>query len=209
MVVPMRGSVTLLPSGWRLVPAGEVGADDRMARVDPSFAGSKIDEWCVDATVWPKLYDLYKMMSGESLRPPTSFEIEHAVKPFLRRALERGQLIALAPHHARTSEAKSERGVHIGKPPVPDSPKPTDVPRIIRVIPEKAPAIELSFIEIVLLDDDGTPVAGEMYELVLANGEVRRGALDDQGAARIQDIPAGNCQVRFPDIDGHEWQQAK
>ena len=116
--------------------------------------------------------------------------------------------MALAPSAPQRTEAKSERGVHMAKAIVEPPPKP-DVPRVLRVIPEKAPAPELSFIEIALVDEDGEPVAGQSYELVLANGEVRRGSLDDQGAARIEGIPAGNCQVKFPDVDGREWQHAK
>lgn len=52
----------------------------------------------------------------------------------------------------------------------------------------------------------GTPCAGERYEVTLPDGTTRDGALDEHGQAKITDIPAGQCQINFPDIDGREWQ---
>ncbi|HEU5076870.1 MAG TPA: hypothetical protein VFU02_21920, partial [Polyangiaceae bacterium] len=46
-----------------------------------------------------------------------------------------------------------------------------------------APASELSFVEIKLLDDAGNPCVGAAYELVTASGETLSGTLDDDGYA--------------------------
>ena len=46
------------------------------------------------------------------------------------------------------------------------------------------------------------------YEVVLPTGELRRGYLDQDGFARIDAIPDGQCQVSFPDYDYSSWDAA-
>lgn len=67
---------------------------------------------------------------------------------------------------------------------------------------------ELTWIEIKLVDEDGNPVPNERYEVTLPDGRIRKGALDKDGGAYIDQIPAGQCKVCFPDIDGREWRGA-
>jgi hypothetical protein len=62
-----------------------------------------------------------------------------------------------------------------------------------------------TWIEIVLIDFDKKPVAGKAYEIELPDGSVVSGVTDANGKARYDDIPAGQCKVRFPEIDGSEW----
>jgi type VI secretion system secreted protein VgrG len=62
------------------------------------------------------------------------------------------------------------------------------------------------WLEIELLDDAGQPVGGEEFKVVLPDGEVIRGFLDDKGSERIAPVTdAGNCRVSFPAIDGRDW----
>ena len=63
--------------------------------------------------------------------------------------------------------------------------------------------IETHWIEVELLADDEakTPIARARYEITLPNGQVVTGNLDDAGRVRLDDIPPGECQVRFPDYD--------
>ena len=66
------------------------------------------------------------------------------------------------------------------------------------------------WIEIVLKDETGKPVAGESYKVVLPNGEATTGYLDSNGAARVDGIiSAGTCKVSFPSIDGADWSFVK
>ncbi|MBQ1763824.1 MAG: DUF2345 domain-containing protein, partial [Aquincola sp.] len=44
---------------------------------------------------------------------------------------------------------------------------------------------------------DKKPVAGAPYKLVFANGEVRQGELDDQGFARLEDVPDAQAFVEY------------
>ena len=55
------------------------------------------------------------------------------------------------------------------------------------------------FIEIELKDKEGKPVKDEAYEVFLSNGEVRRGKLDANGCARVEDVPPGDFSVKYPD----------
>lgn len=56
----------------------------------------------------------------------------------------------------------------------------------------------LTFLEIVLRDDDGYPIGDETFEVDLPDGHVWSGKLDTAGCARVDGIPRGHCVVRFP-----------
>ena len=64
---------------------------------------------------------------------------------------------------------------------------------------------KLSWIEIEMVDDLGTPVAGERYEIVLPNGAIRRASLGSNGRVRISEIDPGTCKILFPDLDAEAW----
>ena len=55
------------------------------------------------------------------------------------------------------------------------------------------------WIEIELKDRAGAPVAEERYVVTLPDGQQREGVLDEEGTARLNDIPAGPVVVNFPD----------
>jgi type VI secretion system secreted protein VgrG len=58
------------------------------------------------------------------------------------------------------------------------------------------------YIAIQLVDDENAPVPGEPYEIVLPDGStVASGTTDEKGQARVDNIDAGNCTVRFPKRD--------
>jgi hypothetical protein len=62
-----------------------------------------------------------------------------------------------------------------------------------------------SWIELQLNDDQGQPAAGLKYRLMLADRQIREGALNDEGVARLEGIVPGSCQVSFPELDACEW----
>ncbi|HEY6880952.1 MAG TPA: hypothetical protein VI299_23165 [Polyangiales bacterium] len=57
---------------------------------------------------------------------------------------------------------------------------------------------ELDWIALKFVDDAGSPMAGEPYEVTLADGSVQKGQLDAQGCAHLADIEPGDCVVSFP-----------
>ena len=65
-----------------------------------------------------------------------------------------------------------------------------------------APAAdEQHWIEIELLDDEGNPVADEMYFVELPDGSKLSGRTDGQGRARVDGVDPGTAKVSFPDLD--------
>lgn len=65
---------------------------------------------------------------------------------------------------------------------------------------------ELHWVGLKLEDANGEPVADEEYRVKLPDGTVVQGRLDKDGKARIEDVPAGKCEINFPRIHGDEWQ---
>ncbi len=65
-----------------------------------------------------------------------------------------------------------------------------------------------SFIEIELVDDNGKPVPGEPYRILLPDGSVAEGSLNDKGFARVDGIDPGTCKVTFPRLDRRAWEDA-
>lgn len=61
------------------------------------------------------------------------------------------------------------------------------------------------WIEIELVGEDGSPIADQRYLVVAPDGTEYRGRTDADGAARIDGIDPGNCQVSFPDLDEEAW----
>jgi type VI secretion system secreted protein VgrG len=53
-----------------------------------------------------------------------------------------------------------------------------------------------------LLDQQNQPVKNASYKLKMPDGEVKEGKLDENGAAKIEDVPPGKVQVEFTDIKG-------
>jgi hypothetical protein len=67
---------------------------------------------------------------------------------------------------------------------------------------ESAPAAdEQHWIEIVLTDDQGNPVAGEAYFVELPDGSSISGRTDANGRARVEGVDPGTAKVSFPDMD--------
>ena len=71
-----------------------------------------------------------------------------------------------------------------------------------------AQTLALSFLEISLVDQDNKPYGGLRYRVTGSDRQVKTGYLDDAGRARIENLPAGSCQVSFPDLAADDWQPA-
>ena len=78
---------------------------------------------------------------------------------------------------------------------------------IARLCPrQKATPKPLHWVEIELVGEDGKPLAGEEYRIILPCGKVVRGYLDEKGEARVSNIEqSGLCQLAFPRLDQGAW----
>jgi type VI secretion system secreted protein VgrG len=65
-----------------------------------------------------------------------------------------------------------------------------------------------SWISIELKDKKGHPIPNEGYEIKLPDGSISSGTLDQRGRARVEGIPGGQCEVRFPRLHNSEWRKA-
>ncbi len=71
------------------------------------------------------------------------------------------------------------------------------------------PAVEpRAWIEIELADASGAPVAGERCKVTAADGTEKEATTGSDGVARFTGLPAGSCQVTFPDLDREVWDSA-
>ncbi len=64
-----------------------------------------------------------------------------------------------------------------------------------------------TWIEVVLVDQDGKVVPGEKYQIKLPDGSMMEGVLDGKGKVRFDSIVEGQATISFPDIDAREWSQ--
>jgi len=58
------------------------------------------------------------------------------------------------------------------------------------------------WIEIKLIDSEGYPLKNIDYEITLSDGGIKKGKLDEEGYAKIYDIPPGKYEVSFPYLKG-------
>ncbi len=70
------------------------------------------------------------------------------------------------------------------------------------------PPPEKTWVEFQLVDQHGKPVPDVAYEVLLPGGGRRTGRLNKKGELRFDGIDPGQCQIRFPEIDGREWRPA-
>ncbi|MDC0718357.1 hypothetical protein [Nannocystis bainbridge] len=64
------------------------------------------------------------------------------------------------------------------------------------------------WVEIQLIGEDGEGIPGQRYRIITPDEVEWRGFTDSLGVARVNRIPAGICQVFFPDLDGEAWEPA-
>jgi hypothetical protein len=103
-------------------------------------------------------------------------------------ALDRGDLVAVRP---------APRVAQVAR---------TTLPKPAAAAPsEKKAPVKISWINIQLVDDEKAPVQGMRFEVTLPDKSTRGGVLDEFGSAHIEGIPAGSCEIRFPDLDTVEW----
>ncbi len=67
---------------------------------------------------------------------------------------------------------------------------------------------ELSWIEVLLVGEDGKPVPGERYRITVPDGRVAEGTLGADGVARVEGFESGQCTITFPDLDKAAWEDA-
>jgi type VI secretion system secreted protein VgrG len=62
------------------------------------------------------------------------------------------------------------------------------------------------WVEVVLVDDAGQPLAGESYEIKLPDGSIATGTTDENGKGRVENIDPGSVDISFPELDKDAWE---
>ena len=62
-----------------------------------------------------------------------------------------------------------------------------------------------TWVEVQAFDAEGAPLEEEPYWIRLANGRIRKEKLDPKGYARLENVPVGECQIRFPRFYVHDF----
>ena len=68
------------------------------------------------------------------------------------------------------------------------------------------PLQDTHFVKLRLLDEDGQPLADEMFRITAPDGTVFTGLTDAKGFGELQGLPAGQCQFEFPLLDRDTWE---
>jgi len=66
--------------------------------------------------------------------------------------------------------------------------------------------VKTVWIEIELVGEDDKPIPGQRYAVILPDGKVAEGTLDQHGWARVEGFETGNCKINFPDLDKDAWE---
>lgn len=105
----------------------------------------------------------------------------------LARLIAEGRLLLL---ESRTPIKLRPASVPMERPEPP--PEPPPVP--------PAPVEETVWIEIELVKETGEPVGGARVQVRLPDGQLKDVRLNSNGRIRFDDIPAGTCQISFPEL---------
>jgi hypothetical protein len=90
------------------------------------------------------------------------------------------------------------REVHgTATPDVPEGPEKPEEPEDIE---------RLTWIEVLIEDEEQQPVANVAYRLILPDGSVRTGKTNRAGIARYEQIPDGECQFELTELDAEAWE---
>jgi hypothetical protein len=86
---------------------------------------------------------------------------------------------------------------------------PVPVVRVVEEVRKAAtPGPKTTWIAFELVDEADQPVANEEYEVVLPDGAVRRGVLDEKGRAHLDGVKPGRCRFTLVNRDQEAWARA-
>ncbi|MFH1573578.1 MAG: hypothetical protein ABIG68_06310 [Acidobacteriota bacterium] len=175
---------------WMIARTADASAED-VRRSDPRAVTDRDwDSWLADPATYGTLVDICRAVSHRAIsfsKLETGKEGK-AIRSEIEKALARRELILINPRREWRRSAAS----------APEQPAPKPPPRRARAA--GGGVAQSSWIEIVLKDRRGNPLANERFKIVLPDGTLFEGALDQNGKARKDGIEAGNCTVSFPQL---------
>jgi hypothetical protein len=152
-----------------------------------------IDRWAADRNARGELLQLYEALRAPHLGHSVSdTAIEQSVKPRLRQAFQRGELLLIRVRPLGMSAGAVEALVTSAAAPT-SAPPPRQTAK--------------TWVEVCLVDMEGNPVGRKRYAIQTPSGTVEEGNLDNTGRVRLNNIDPGTCIFTFPDLDMEAWER--
>jgi hypothetical protein len=135
------------------------------------------------------LLEIYKEVNGSFPHPPGPSDLRQ-MADHLVDAFARARLVALEPLMRDVAMLHTPSNVD-ESPPLSQPSPPT--------LREERPVT--TWIELVLVDEEGMPVPNRRFSLILPDETVREGVFDAKGCVHLEGIDPGMCKLTFPDLD--------
>jgi outer membrane protein OmpA-like peptidoglycan-associated protein len=187
-------SVTVLAGGGRpsVTLGSSLSQSEAVGTQAPGFAVPLVDGWCDDATSGPDMLRMYEELSGARVRPFTTATQRELVKPFLRQAFERGDLVVLDPSRGMQKAPETNAAAGERKKPEPEPERPPPTRR------QLAAPKQLHQFGIRLVDELGGPITGVTMSFV-HGGAKEDVSTDGNGVARLEDSAATSATAAIAD----------
>jgi hypothetical protein len=160
-----------------VVERSRVLPGDAQYAVEPYLAAQNVARLADDDEfAWSGLVRMFERIHGPLNGARPDLSKRQAACEGLERALEAGDLVLL-----REPRPRVEIRVPRPRPPAPAEPRPAKVIR------------EKSFVDITVVDGDGTPLAGAKYKLQVPDGRTETGALGGTGQVYEGNLDPGTA----------------
>ena len=179
-------------STYRLVLWSDVETEDRP--VPATLAAGWLRAWLVEPAFRTEVSEtLDSLMSGHRSTKGwmDERELNLFARPRIERALMTGELVLVERRPARPLPKLAQ--------PVAEPPKMAE---------KESSAPTKTWIEFLVEDDAGTPVAGARYQAELPDGTKKSGVTGETGLVRFDGIDPGVCQFVLLDYDAAEVEAA-
>jgi len=216
------------------VHGGPAVADPSAPLTSPPFpeTAAEVDRILAHDETQPLALEMYNALGSPwGLRRTawTSRELQRYVKPRLDQAFRRGELLPadLYPGEKQTTPGAATQ--QPGASTVTDASQREQQPAAASSTALRVPgadtqtqkvagsgasagrdrsgsAVNKTWIQSEVVNEDGEPVANEPYRLVLTDGTTQQDVTDANGRIRVDGIAGGVCQISFPSRDAREWQ---
>ena len=178
---------------WSLVLWKDVKPGAR--RVPPAIATAWIDAWILDPHRRSELFRIWEGLTGNRQHARGGMapvDLQRTLGPRLRRAVESGELVMITEEGGEgwRGAVAAQRASEAAAPPPAESPRPTK-----------------TWIEFLVEDMAGQPIAGRKYRATLTDGTKKTGQTDSSGLVRFDELDPGLCEFVLEGLDGNAWEE--
>ena len=199
--LPVRGD-------WVVVRSWDLETDEETL-IDPRLP-AQLRRWSSDVFYGRVLLDIGRTLWGVVDHGRGQKDVWVRLLPRLEDAFRRGQLVLVKRRVRENPSSPGNDAESDSAAELLEQQKKLDAAKAARDASGGGSGSRKpkTWVAVRLIDQDGQAVTGEAYRLVLPDGSVQDGTLDDSGEAFVNGIDPGECQVTFPNLDAKEWKPA-